>query len=213
MRDVRDFLSQLPNQTPIFAFSSAKHACDMKIDRPEYLGSSETSGERLNVLIAYDDAEAYNRARRMFSELAHEFGKQVHFLEFAWRFDVLADPSCDQFTLLDGIRAHLLIVSTSGEVDLPLAVQRWIIACLDGRFDGIAALIALFGKHGHIEPDNSPRLEFLNKGGQRCKFNRFPSSAGCERPLLAIAAPTRSQAESVSQLIEHMLHPSFSSWR
>ena len=171
------------------------------------LPEREASIETFNVVIAYDDTMAADRARRLFTELSHEFGSNLRFRAYPWRFDLLGNSACDQFTLADGIRAHLLIISTSRDSDLPIGVQRWVSGCLAGRSDRVAAVIALFGEQGHVERDDSTRLKFLREDAQKCDHEFLEPSEEYNRPFLATALHRESQAAGVTRLIEQIVHP------
>jgi hypothetical protein len=181
---------------------------DMNIDH-NYLPLPErqTSSETFNVVIAYDEATAAERAMRLFTELSHEFGSDLRFRAYLWRFDLLGNPACDQFTLADGIRAHLLIISTSSDSELPIGVQRWVSGCLAGRSDRVRAIIALFGEQGHVERDDSPRLAFLREDAHKCDLDFLEPSEMCDRPFLATPLHRESHAASVTRLIEQIVHP------
>jgi len=176
----------------------------MKLGRLSYPASPLDSiwHRNFHVTIAYEDRAAGERAMQVFSKLVREFGDELHLHPHLWRFDVLLHPACRQFAENEGTRADLLIIATSSEEDLPLALREWFIASLSSRRTK-GAVIALFGPEGHIEDENSSRFKFLRDASREAALEFFGRYT-CDVPL------GQNYAELATHGTETLLHPGMS---
>lgn len=64
-----------------------------------------------------------------------------------WRLDLLHDPTAAEYAMHDTSTAHVIILSTSGNVPLPLAFKTWFATILAQRQSKgeRVAVVALFG--------------------------------------------------------------------
>jgi len=122
-----------------------------------------TAKQGLNVIIAYDDTTAAQRAVRLVSSLERNHGEGLKFELKCWRFDILEDHAWREFATADAIKADLLILSASGKCELPEAVQSWVTTCLREKRGDTAGVVALFGTDLEMDNSDSTRIQFLKK--------------------------------------------------
>ena len=88
-----------------------------------------------NVVVAYDNLRAGQRAMRTLTSLVDQFrGTRVEMRPQLWRFDLLDEPQCFRAALHDAIRADMLIVSTtSNNEPMNRAVTRVAERAMTGK--------------------------------------------------------------------------------
>lgn len=111
--------------------------------RPE-LQEPLSDGRQFHIVMIYEDAEGGSRAQRFADKLLGEIRTDCECVSDLWRFDVLGITEVRNAAVRAATAADLVIVSASGERDLPPAVED----CLElwaWMIDGTRpALVALF---------------------------------------------------------------------
>ncbi len=136
------------------------------------------SREAINVLIAYDDVAAAQRAMRLFARVGRGQTEDLQTEELLcqpqlWRFDLLADSDWGECAAIDALRADLIVVSASSPVALPRPVQSWLSACLARKQGAHAAVVALVQTDTHMEPSDCPSLGFLQAAATEAGLDFF----------------------------------------
>ena len=127
----------------------------------------------VNVLIAYDDVVAAQRAMRLFARVGREHLNEFLCRAQPWRFDLLGDPDWGKCASSDALRADLIVVSTSKRSDLPVAVQNWLAECLSQKQGARAAVVALLGSEDQKQDANSAGIQFLQSAARRAGLDFF----------------------------------------
>ena len=133
---------------------------------------------KLNVFVAYDDVPAGQHAMRVIGNVdrqIEEFKKQYPSL---WRFDLLEDPDWRLLATAEALQADLLVISASScRNDLPGGVRTWIETCLEQKKGTAAAVVALLGSGEHLDPPDSPRIQFLKNATEAVGLDFFAPGA------------------------------------
>lgn len=99
----------------------------------------------LEVVIAYEDPPAGHRAVRALANVVREITPPMTLCPKLWRFDLLADPRFRDAVDTDADGADLFVISTSSVSEVPVAIARWVNACLARKHGTATAIVALFG--------------------------------------------------------------------
>ena len=148
--------------------------------------SHEECNEVFNVVIAYDNVAAGQRAMRLLSYLRREHGESIRFQPQPWRFDLLGHPDWRQFAVADALKADLLIISASGGSGLPTAIRSWITACFARKRGANAAVVGLCGSEGKMDDADSPRLQFLQSAAREAGLEFFAPLPTCQHALTKV---------------------------
>ncbi len=157
------------------------------------------SCDALNVLIAYDDLAAAQRAMRLFARVGRGQIDDLHSDDLLchpqlWRFDLLADPDWRKCAAEDAERADLIVVAASSPSALPRAVRNWLSACLARKQGAQAAVVALLRTDAHTEAPDCPSLEFLQKAANEAGLEFFVAVRNSDAAQES-AAPEPAEAE------------------
>lgn len=103
-----------------------------------------SDGRQFHIVMIYEDAHVGSRAQRFADKLLGEIRADCECVSDLWRFDVLALSEVRNAAVRAATAADLVIVSASGERDLPSAVADWL-ELWAWMIDGTRpALVALF---------------------------------------------------------------------
>ncbi len=102
------------------------------------------SREEFRIVIIYEDAAAGFHAKRVTDKLLHEIGKDCEPIRNFWNFDVLNIRDVRNASLSVAGAANLVIVSASGERELPAEVEEWLEMWSWLLNDSNGAVTALF---------------------------------------------------------------------
>ena len=145
---------------------------DSWIDAVAVLSVSDPEAKS-NVLIAYDDAPAGQRAMNILDNVDHRLDEPMNWYPLLWRFDLLEDPEWRVLATADALRADLLIIAASSQSDLPASVQDWIKDCLTQKHGTAAAVVALLGSAENLDEPDSPRIQFIKSAAARAGLDFF----------------------------------------
>jgi hypothetical protein len=125
---------------------------DPKRDRSDGWRSENTTGDSgesavapLNVVIAYDDIPAGQRALSMLTRLLGQEIQTVNLHRSIWRLDFINEPECCEQIIADTTAADLLILSTGEPEAHPSAIEDWVSAFLSQRRGASTAILYLLG--------------------------------------------------------------------
>ena len=145
------------------------------MDADSYKNGTEPH-EAINVLIAYDDLAAAQRAMRLFARIGRGETDDLHAEDLLcqpqlWPFELLTDPDWRKCAAADAQRADLLVISASSPCALPRTVQTWLTACLTYKQGAHAAVVALL--RTGMESSNCPNLRFLQSAATEAGLDFF----------------------------------------
>jgi hypothetical protein len=124
-----------------------------------------------NVVVAYDNLRAGQRAMRTLTSLVDHFrGTRLEMRPQLWRFDLLDEPQWFSAALHDAIRADMLIVSTTSTNNLPATVNGWLNQCLVRKQGTGGAIVALPGAVGEVD---TPQFQFLKSAATEAGLDFF----------------------------------------
>lgn len=98
-----------------------------------------------HIVILYEDGDSGRRGKRISDKLLLESGGEGGCSRQLWSFDVLAISDVAEAAATAAGQADLLIVSVSGERELPEHVQGWLARWIS-RIDKKPSLMATFEK-------------------------------------------------------------------
>ena len=153
------------------------------------------------VVIAYADVGAGQRAMNVFNGLAHNLHGEVKLLPQPWRFEFLEDPDWYSAAMADAIKADMLIISTATGSELTPTAESWIKMCLARKRGTSAAVVALLGHPDHPEDANPDQFDFMQSAAVEAGLDFFTPcrqrhaasvpNAGLRRRRARKAAQTR----------------------
>lgn len=145
------------------------------------VGASQT----LNVLIAYENLAAGQRAMRLCWNLACQQEGDLSLHPRLWRLDLVADPVYAGFAIADAVQAELFIVSISSQAELSKPARHWLKLCLAiaRKQATSAAMVALLGTDDQINESYSPNFQFLRSVAQEAGLEFFIPFAGRKAAL------------------------------
>ena len=152
---------------------------------------SSASDDPIQILIAYEDLLAGQRAVSLFSRLGGAAARELTCRPRLWRFDWLADPDWAKCAVAEAEGAVIIVLSTSSRAGLPDFVREWLRGALQKKRGGAAALVALLGTAhpGSIAPASV--LRFLQNTAKAAGLDFFapdterelPPTASCFEPI------------------------------
>jgi len=117
-----------------------------------FMKTAGTSTERLaqaephrtfNVLVAYEDYAAANRAKKFCDHLLHQAGKGTEFCRANWKFNLLQNQKLKEMADEDAYGADMLIIATHSDGELPEEVKTWISLWLEQSGQQRPALVVM----------------------------------------------------------------------
>jgi hypothetical protein len=122
-----------------------------------------------NVVIAYEDFDTGNHARKTYDFLARHLGDESRFRNQMWKFDVLGVPKLKQIAAKDAAAADVIIISAHGVNDLPPEVKAWIELWRKEK----TRAMALVGLFDAAECASNPVRSYLENVAQRSGLEFF----------------------------------------
>lgn len=160
----------------------------------------------LNVVISYDDVPAGQHAMHILADVAANFGDTLELRPQLWRFQFLEDPDWRTLAAKDVLNANMLTISTSSENELPATVRSWFSSCLTQRRGANLAVVALLGTADKMDEPYSPRFQLIQRAAREASFDFFAPVPHPEDSLDASIASIRHRAETVTPILEDILH-------
>lgn len=140
-----------------------------------------------NVVIAYEDFETGQNARKTYDFLVEHLGNEFCLNNQMWKFDVLAMPKLREIAANDAAAADLILVALRGNNELPAEVREWMELWLRQGTRAIA-VVALFEVPG--QPVGNLIRDYLADVARRAKVEFFsqpgiwPAPASKQNPLV-----------------------------
>lgn len=132
--------------------------------------------QSFNVVVAYDDIHAARRAKEICDRVRQRIGGPIAFEIHLWRFDVLRMAELRDTAAKDATQAHLIIVATAGEGNLPGQLENWVEIWLSERLVRDGALILLLEPAQFLSSiRETPEYEYLKRIAQRARMQFFAS--------------------------------------
>jgi hypothetical protein len=135
-------------------------------------GKREDAKE-ITITIVYDDIRAGQRAGRLFSLVGLEEGDALKITLQPWRIDLLTDPKWGQFAAAEAIQSDMLVIAMSDLANLPISIEQWFTAWLDGKRGFHAAVVALIEGKDHASHGNSIGIQFLEHATKEAGLDFF----------------------------------------
>lgn len=157
-------------------------------------------------VVIYDDLEAGHRARELITSLTERFQDHVEVDPIFWRFELLGQPDDRNQALSDAANARLIILSASGDSELPDAVAEWWQSCLEARHGMKTAVIVLLGEPGHFDGPESPRLQFLKDVAREAGAQFFAPSPPWQHLHSATFENLHAREEAMTPTLDGILH-------
>lgn len=120
---------------------------DHLIEQCSDIAGVKPGHRKFQIVIVYENLVSAARALRACEFLRREIGDTVSVEVNVWRMGILEDGDSCRAAANASSLADVVIVSTSGREEIPVAFRRWIEAWLQLDRCGRAALFALFGDH------------------------------------------------------------------
>lgn len=108
--------------------------------------------QTINVVMVYEDYATGLRAKRLYDNLCRQLEPECEVNQSMWKFEVLAVPRLGTVAAEEAAEADMVIISLSGESELPGRVKDWLETWVGEKAGQSSALVALFDG---IEEDES----------------------------------------------------------
>jgi hypothetical protein len=167
----------------------------------------------LNVVIAYDDVPAGQRAMHTLADLTRDVGEEMDLGPQLWKFEYLEDPDWRALAAADAIKADLLIISTTSETELPATVEDWVTTCLAQKRGTCAAVVALLGTVNNRDEPDSPRLQFIQRASIEAGLDFFAPRPRHEDSLNLTLESIHRRADTVTRTFDEILHQTAPRWQ
>ena len=132
--------------------------------------------ETLDAVVLYDSVVTGKRGLSVLAGLTGILEDDlVEIRPRPWRLDLLQDPGAAEYATQDVSTAHVIVVSTSGQIPLPLAFKSWFTAILKQRQSKgeNVAVIALLGLDESTTLAASPDFHFIKQETLEAKLEFF----------------------------------------
>ena len=142
------------------------------------------SSAPFDIVIAYENFETGKQAGRLYDTLIERLGKECHFRNQMWKFEVLGIPKLREMAANDVMTAEIVIIACRG-TELSDDVKAWIELWVGEVGNRPLALVALFDcppKDAVLTRDTRNYLESVALRGQM-EFFVQPDEASPARRL------------------------------
>jgi hypothetical protein len=136
-------------------------------------GGGEAVKTVFQVVAAYDDAPARDRALNLFHRIEQQLGGDYEFESSWWRLDHLRETPLLEQAADDAIRANMIILSLRETPELPPTSKAWIRSWLSRRGSQKAALVALVAGEHREKRDEAPLLPSLESVAREAQMDFF----------------------------------------
>jgi hypothetical protein len=167
----------------------------------------------LNIVIAYDDVPAGQRAMHTLADLGRDFADEMDLGPQLWRFEYLEDPDWRALATVDALKADMLIISTTSKTELPAAVESWLTACLAQKHGTSAAIVALLGTVDNMDEPDSPRFQFLRRVAIEAGLDFFAPRPRKQDSLDSTLNSIHRRADTVTRTLDEILHQPTPRWQ
>jgi hypothetical protein len=120
---------------------------DHLIEQCSDIAGVKPGQRKFQIVIVYENLVSAARALRACEFLRREIGETVSVEVNVWRMGILGDGDTRRAAANSSSLADVVIVSTSGREEIPIAFRQWVEDWLQLDHCGRAALFALFGDH------------------------------------------------------------------
>lgn len=130
--------------------------------------------EAVDAVILYDTVPAGRRGMSMLARLTGMAEDDLFEIRpRPWRLDFMHDTTTSEDATHDISRAHVIIVSTSGEIQLPSAFKIWLSTLLDHKRGEHIAVITLLGMDEDSVRGTSGDFDFIKQHTLDAGFDFF----------------------------------------
>jgi hypothetical protein len=175
--------------------------------------TSDADVPTLNIVIAYDDVPAGQRAMHTLADLGRNFADEMDLGPQLWRFEYLEDPDWRALATADAIKADILIVSTTSKSELPAAVENWLADCFVQKHGTSAAVVALLGAVDNIDEPDSPRFQFIQRAALEAGLDFFAPQPRGQNSLDSTIKSIHRRADTMTRTLDEILHPPTPRWQ
>jgi len=140
------------------------------------LSIGEPGGETrtlFQVVAAYDDAPARDRAVNLFHRLKRQLGRDYELECSWWRLDHLREALLLQKASDEATQANMIILSLRETPELPQSSQAWIRSWVPRRGSQKAALVALVAGEKRQSKSEAPLLPSLESVAKDAQMDFF----------------------------------------
>ena len=114
-----------------------------KMRLPSQVAVEKDSNSPFDIVIAYENFETGKQAVRLYDTLVDRLGKECHFSNQMWKFEVLGIPKLREMAANDVMTAEIVIIACRG-TELSDDVKAWIELWVGEVRNRPLALVALF---------------------------------------------------------------------
>lgn len=181
---------------------------------PSLNSTAGTDGATSTVLLLYEDMAAGQRAMRLFERLNEQVHDEIELQPQLWRFDLLEDTEWRALAQADAANAHLIVVATRSDIDLPAGVKSWLAAWCANSIPGSSALVALLSSQRAAGEGESPVHHILHFAARQAGQDFFAQEvrATSLKSDMSVEA-IRRRAETTSSVLLGILEQSRPSTR
>jgi hypothetical protein len=120
---------------------------DHLIEQCNGIAGSKPAHRTFRIVIVYENLVSAARALRACEFLRGEIGDTVSLEVNVWKIAILEDADSRRFAAVAAAQADVVIVSTSGRGEIPVAFRVWVDSWTRMEDGGRPAVFTLFGDH------------------------------------------------------------------
>jgi hypothetical protein len=124
---------------------------------------AEESSIPFKIVIISDNFNASLRARFIAERLVAVLESQVTLISGAWQFEVLSSTPLQESTAIEARGAGLIVVSASGDVELPAHLKEWLHDFVPPDSGRPSALVALLDQEQETLPWRLNLRQYLSE--------------------------------------------------
>ena len=134
--------------------------------------------QTISVVMVYEDYATGLRAKRLYDELCRQLEPDCELNQSMWKFEVLGVPRLGTVAAEEAAEADMIIVSMSGENELPKTVADWLETWLGEKVGQSSALVTLFDETEEEENQCETIQWHLRQVARRGGMSFFSNPAG-----------------------------------
>ena len=134
--------------------------------------------QAINVVLVYEDYATGLRAKRLYDDLCRQLEPECEVNQSMWKFEVLGMPRLGVVAAEEAAEADMIIISMSGENELPGKVRDWLETWVGEKAGQSSALVALFDEVEEEESQIEAIQSHLRQVARRGGMSFFADPAG-----------------------------------
>jgi len=127
----------------------------------------------LKTVIVYDGFADLIRAYEMWAAIVARLKDKIQIVSSAWDFTGLRDPRLRRQAALNTASANVIVLSASGQSELPVYMLHWINSWLPWKKGRRAALVAVLDQQAPLPPAAAHLRNYLRRSAEQAGMDFF----------------------------------------